>query len=224
MHYFVQELTGVAVESCFNPYRDVCPCHDDEASPRRRSRLLSKILDRAEAADVDALWIGRDLGYRGGRRTGLALTDEYHAAEHAGRWGLETEFVLRASVARERTAGAIWSMLRKINSPVFLWNVFPLHPHLPSKPMSNRAHNAFERSLGLKILDELVRLLKPRRIVAIGRDAASAAARLELDIPAYSIRHPSYGGIGDFRRGLSSLYFDSTPALHSTTANDYKQT
>jgi len=26
----------------------------------------------------NTIWMGRDLGYRGGRRTGLALTDEAH--------------------------------------------------------------------------------------------------------------------------------------------------
>ena len=42
-------------------------------------------------AELDAIWVGRDLGYRGGRRTGLALTDDVYFADHLERWGLDVQ-------------------------------------------------------------------------------------------------------------------------------------
>ena len=47
-------------------------------SPARRRRNLEIALHAAIDAKVGTIWIARDIGYRGGRRTGLALTDEPH--------------------------------------------------------------------------------------------------------------------------------------------------
>jgi hypothetical protein len=52
------------------------------------SAILTQILQAAEAASVDAIWVGRDLGFRGGRRTGMALTDDVHFHDHLARWGM----------------------------------------------------------------------------------------------------------------------------------------
>jgi radical SAM superfamily enzyme YgiQ (UPF0313 family) len=58
--------------------------------------------------------MGRDLGYRGGRRTGLALTDEYHLVDLEQVFP-NTKFT-RATVGdavSERTAAEIWRVLRE---------------------------------------------------------------------------------------------------------------
>ena len=83
------------------------------------------MLKAATHRDIDALWIGRDLGYRGGRRTGLALTDDVHLSIHATRWNVAVERRMTGSMVAERTAAVIWSMLALVAAPVFLWNVFP---------------------------------------------------------------------------------------------------
>jgi uracil-DNA glycosylase len=75
-----------------------------------------------------------------------------------------------------------------------LWNVFPLHPHETADQFSNRTHNARERRAGEEVLSELIRLLRPRRLIAIGNDAASAAQRLADNREVVQVRHPSYGG------------------------------
>jgi hypothetical protein len=63
----------------------------------------------------------------------------------------------------ERTATVIWSVLDGVEEGVFLWNVFPLHPHEADTPFSNRQHNSEERRAGEEILVDLVRRLRPRR-------------------------------------------------------------
>jgi hypothetical protein len=160
----------------------------------------------AVATEVEALWVGRDLGHRGGRRTGLALTDDVHLPIHAARWNVSIERATTGAMVAERTAAVIWSMLALVPAPVFLWNVFPLHPHEPDDPFSNRSHKPHERAVGEALLAELIAMLRPRRLVAIGNDAAKVASRLVGIEDVIQIRHPSYGGQREFVTQIQCLY------------------
>src|SRR5471030_1838685 len=75
---FVNALSELKLDNVFNPYADTCPVHDRSDAVSARRRNLRGYLKAAAAIGVDTIWMGRDLGYRGGRRTGLALTDERH--------------------------------------------------------------------------------------------------------------------------------------------------
>ena len=114
----------------------------------------------------------------------------------------------------ERTAAAVWDALRGLDESFFLWNVFPLHPHKPGAPFSNRAHNAAERVAGEAILSELVGLLRPERIVAVGRDAERAAARVAHGLARVGLRHPSFGGEVRFRAQSAALRGAAARAAH----------
>jgi len=208
IHPFVDAVASLRFEDCFNPYSDRCEIHDRRDAPRRRAAALSAMLRRATEDSVDAIWIGRDLGYRGGRRTGLALTDDVHISEHVRRWHLDLahERPTKGAAVTERTAAVIWKMLEQIDARIFLWNVFPLHPHQSGDPFSNRQHNASERRAGEELLQQLVALLRPSRIVAIGNDAAAAAHRITDSVPVVCVRHPSYGGQTQFQKQITDLY------------------
>ncbi|MBB5207901.1 uracil-DNA glycosylase [Chiayiivirga flava] len=212
IHPFVQAVSALQFEDCFNPYSDRCAVHDRRDAPRRRAAVLSSLVDQAAKHPVDALWIGRDLGYRGGRRTGLALTDDIHIRNHGRRWevDLSPDRPTLGNAVSERTAAVIWNMLDNIDARIFLWNVFPLHPHEPGDPFTNRQHNARERQAGERILKYLIEILRPLRIVAIGNDAAAAASRVSAGLPVVCVRHPSYGGQTQFQRQISELYASRT--------------
>jgi len=203
---FVTDLAALSFQNTFNPYRDRCPIHDLKDAPARRRAALLAILKIAAEAPVDAIWIGRDLGYRGGRRTGLALTDDVHAEEHAARWNIPLSRPTKGNLLAEKTAAVIWSTLSQIDSRVFLWNVFPLHPHKLNSPFTNRAHNALERRTGEMFLSMLVNIVNPRRIIAIGNDAASSARIICQGKEVVKVRHPSYGGQTDFLSSIRRLY------------------
>lgn len=202
---FATALAELDLPAVFNPYRDVCPNHDRSNAATVRRRNLRRCLEAALDARVDTVWVARDLGYRGGRRTGVALTDEVHLrSAGAMMGGIDLERATHGPVVAERTASVVWQVLHQVRQPVFLWNVFPLHPHEPSEPMSNRCHTRNERDITWPLFLALIDMIRPKRIVAIGRDAGLAL--LCLDVPVHVVRHPSYGGQAEFIGGICALY------------------
>lgn len=202
---FVAELAALKFENVFNPYSDTCATSDlpDAAGIRRRN--LATVLQAALETGVDSIWVARDLGYRGGRRTGLAMTDDVHLDAHGELFNVRGLVRPTAGpTVAERTATVIWQTLRDIGRPIFLWNVFPLHPHEPTDPMSNRKHTRAERDASRDFLVWLVDRLAPEKIVAVGRDAQDAAS--ELGFSAFEVRHPSYGGQREFVSTLHERY------------------
>lgn len=203
---FVSALADVRMPNVFNPYSDVCPHFDLLDAPVRRRSNLEAHLEASLELRVDTLWVARDLGYRGGRRTGIALTDEANL-DNLNRSYRDKLPVVRATKGppvAERTAAVVWDVVRQISVPVFTWNVFPLHPHNEGVPLSNRCHTRLERHACRWLLLNLLELLNPKMIVAIGNDAALGLE--DLGVECFKVRHPSYGGISDFRRGIYSIY------------------
>lgn len=202
---FADALAATSLASVFNPYSDRCPHHDRSDAARLRKRNLVRCLEAAIDARVDTIWIARDLGYRGGRRTGVPLTDEVHLPSAGSLLGgIELDRATRGPIVAERTAAVVWRVLARVGAPVVLWNVFPLHPHEAEDPLSNRCHSRAERDVTWPFLTALIDMIAPRRIVAIGRDAGLALAG--LDIPVVTVRHPSYGGQAEFIAGVHAAY------------------
>jgi len=202
---FVDALAAVRLDAVFNPYSDRCEVHDRADAPKRRRANLQAVLEAASKVEIDTIWIARDLGYRGGRRTGLALTDEIHlSASSAIYGGLTLSRATKGPPVAERTAAIIWQVLEQIERPVFLWNIFPLHPHEPSESLSNRCHTRVERAVFRDLLMSLLDTLRPKHVIAIGRDAELALS--EFTVESYKVRHPSYGGQTDFVRAMSDFY------------------
>jgi len=202
---FVCALEAASLPNVFNPWRDHCAVHDrgDAAAVRRENLRL--FLERAIATEVSTMWVARDLGYRGGRRTGVPLTDEVHLASASALMGdIDLVRATEGPVMAERTAAVIWRVLEQVRQPVVLWNVFPFHPHMADDPMSNRCHTRAERNETWPLLEALIEMVQPQRIVAIGRDASQALA--DLGVGADAVRHPSYGGQAEFISGMYNLY------------------
>lgn len=206
---FLNDLTAYEADRVFNPWTMNCEAVDVEDSfGVRRENLRAVLCACADADEVD-VWIGRDLGWRGGRRTGVALVDESSLDDYA--LSIEVTKLKKATTGpamRERTATEIHLARARVSRKLFFWNVFPFHPHESGKPQSNRMHTRRERDVGLGFLTAVLALLPVSRVVTIGKDATHAFQATGLS--CCSVRHPSYGGQREFHRQIDAHYEIST--------------
>lgn len=214
---FVERLSNVELGQVFNPYSDRCEVHDLDDAPRIRRENLIGVLKMWQLAKVDSIWFGRDLGYRGGRRTGLALTDEIAMGSYSQSGAGRVERATRGLPVAERTAAVIWSVINRLKKPPVLWNAFPLHPHEPGAPFTNRAHSARERVATAWAIEALIARFNKPRLIAIGNDASKALS--DLGFEHELVRHPSYGGQKEFISRMEATY-----SLEPETRDDHRLT
>ncbi len=201
----VDSLADVRLENVFNPYSDRCAKFDLPDGPTIRRQALRAYFEAVRSTGTETAWMGRDLGHKGGRRTGLALTDEHHLPLLAASYpGIRLSRATHGPVWVERTATEIWRFLVTLRVAPLLWNVFPLHPHVAEQPFSNRKFLAGELRLVHALNVEILSWLGVTRIVAIGQDAANYGRTIGMDV--VKVRHPSYGGVAEFRSSIGSLY------------------
>ncbi len=202
---FVEQLSKLSFPNVFNQYSDICDQCDHASSPIIRQSNLRMYLDTMLSLGVEGIWIGRDCGYRGARRTGIALTDEISMALLESRF--KVHGLAKATAGKpikERTSTEIWKALSMINTAAFLWNVFPFHPFEAENPLSNRCHSIREFDECQDILQNILRMLKPRFVVAVGSEAQRNISR--LGFKSTRVRHPSYGGSQQFLHEILSIY------------------
>jgi uracil-DNA glycosylase len=201
---FVSDLARFHFASAFNPYSDHCPVHDAPNAPALRRHNLTNYLTGVLEMAPSTVWLGRDFGYRGGRRTGIALTDEFHLENLQQRMPIKN--LVRATVGpvvKERTATEVWKAINLLSQPPVLWNVFPFHPFEEGDYFSNRSHTRSEFKSCSGILSVFLNWLKPKIIIALGADAHRAATGVGFD--CILVRHPSYGGQADFAKGIRKV-------------------
>ena len=203
---FVGMLRGLRFENAFNPYADRCSVYDLPEAPTLRRDALVSVINRALERETDSLWVRFCPGHQGARRTGLAFTDDYVLQAHGERWGLNLPRPTTGAWIKEPTTQAVWKELPRVKERVFLWNVFPLHPHEPGEPFSNREPNAQEFAAGREALRELTDALNPTRLVAIGKVAAKEIEGAGGGREVVAVRHPGHGGQREFAAAIRELH------------------
>ena len=177
-----------------------------QAAFLRRLNLLSWLQSLPELPGV--LLVGEAPGWRGCRFSGVPFTSEAQLAAACLPFdGRRTSRFARPS--QEATASVFWRELLPFHGQFFAWNVLPIHPHLAGLPLSNRNPGQSEIDRFLPLLDEIIQLLSPRQVVAVGCCASRAINR--LGYPVTPIRHPAHGGASAFRVGILEVFALGNP-------------
>jgi uracil-DNA glycosylase len=153
---------------------ETCNFYREGPGAADRVRRLEGYLGSRTGARL--LLVGEAPGYRGARVSGIPFTSERQ---------------LTGTGPAEATATMVHRVLAELGleDETLLWNVVPTHPGTET---SNRRPTAREVREGRGFAAEFAR---GRLAIGVGRLAAEA-----LGLPY--VRHPSQGGLADFRRGL----------------------
>jgi len=104
---------------------------------------------------------------------------------------------------REYSASIYWRVLQPYFPHFFTWNSVPFHPHDAGKPLTIRTPRRSEVAAYEGVLADLLGLLQPERVIAIGRKAERSLS--EIDVDGTYVRHPSQGGAKKFEAGVLEI-------------------
>ena len=201
---FIEQLAATPARGwVFNPYAG------DDARSRSRRHNLSLYLQLMYARRPSLLLVGEAPGYRGCRVTGVPFTSEAILLSHSPPFGLFGPSAGFQNCGehdkplREATATILWESLVELAVIPLLWNAFPLHPHQPGRPASNRPPGKIELNVGRVFISELLAMFSIQRVIAVGNKATTALH--DWGIPASKVRHPGHGGKVAFRQQLESI-------------------
>ncbi|GLB68933.1 uracil-DNA glycosylase [Arthrobacter mangrovi] len=182
--------------------------YSDAGNALRRRNLELYLLEMLERRP-SVLLVGEAPGYRGMRMTGVPFSNPAiieGRADPFGLFGPGRGFVLPPDagiVAAEPTATVMWDVLAELGFLPLLWSAYPLHPHQPGRPLSNRTPSAAEIRAGLPLWQELARIFGIGNVVAVGNIGHRSVLAGGHSAP--KVRHPAHGGKVKFREGLREL-------------------
>ena len=182
--------------------------YSDAGNALRRRNLELYLLEMLERRP-SVLLVGEAPGYRGMRMTGVPFSNPaiiQGRVDPFGLFGPEKGYVLppdAGTVAAEPTATVMWDVLAELDFLPLLWSAYPLHPHQPCRPLSNRTPSTAEIRTGLPLWQELARIFGTGNVIAVGNIGHRSVLASGRSAP--KVRHPAHGGKVKFREGLREL-------------------
>jgi hypothetical protein len=189
-----------STDDLFNPYSTTNPDLDLPMSHKiRQENLRAYICDREHKPRVFLLVEAP--GPWGCRFSGVPITSEQQL--------LDPSFPIHGHQSskapephKEYSASIYWRILQSWHQDIFTWNTVPFHPHHVGKPLTIRTPRMAEIKQFLPLLKEMIELLEPETVLAVGRKAEQALTLLNID--AVYVRHPSQGGASIFAEGVQN--------------------
>lgn len=187
-----------STSTLFNPYTDSDDAYDRPgAAAIRRENLRGYLGAYPERPPL--LLVAEAPGPWGCRFSGVPLVSEAQLIDPAFPLdGLPTSRL--DAPHREYSAAIYWRVLQPYFPHFFTWNTVPLHPHKPHAPLTIRTPRASEVKAFTGLLGALLDVLRPARVLAIGRKAETAFGH--LGAACTYVRHPSQGGARRFEEGV----------------------
>src|SRR5215207_7911609 len=178
---FIERLAASpAGPSSVNPFDD--SRHGNAIRRRNLELYLEQLADRRPMT----LLLGEAPSYRGMRITGVPFTNASiieRGVPHFGLFGSDNGYAVPddlPAVAAEPTATVMWRTLVELDFLPVLWSAYPLHPHRPGDPLSNRTPSAAEASEWSWSWLALKDLFSIRTVVAVGNVAHTSILRSGL--------------------------------------------
>lgn len=203
---FVERLAkSPAGLNSVNPFDD-----SDRDNAIRRQNLALYFGQLAERRPATLL-LGEAPSYRGMRVTGVPFTNTTilrRGIPHFGLLGTANGFEVPDAprVAAEPTATVMWNALVELDFLPVLWSAYPLHPHRPGNPLSNRRPSVREATEWAWSWQQLMDVFSIRSVVAVGNVAHDILVKSGMSVPR--VRHPAQGGREKFTLGLRELLAD----------------
>jgi uracil-DNA glycosylase len=195
-------FTIPSTSKLFNPYSSHDSLYDRAGGFEIRRRNLQNYVSAFPQLPSFVV-IGEAPGWRGCRFSGVPFTSE--AQLSSGKLPFAGERSSHHSTPySESSATLFWREMRLFHPGFFAWNAIPFHPFKPGDPLSNRTPSAAEIHGYSELLAELLSLLRPQVVVAVGRSAERAAER--IGVPSQYVRHPAHGGAAAFRSGIERAF------------------
>jgi uracil-DNA glycosylase len=199
-------FTMKSTPGLFNPYRGRDPAVDKAAASRIRQNNLFGYLDSFRKNPA-VLLLGEAPGPWGCRFSGIPFTGERQLLANklpfSGQQSSRDDPLIKVRKTTpyiSNSAGIFWSTMLPFHPRFIVWNCVPLHPYKTGYILSVRTPTAREVIKYSNILFEIVSILKPKKIVAVGRKAQFSLD--SLGFPCDYVRHPSQGGANRFKRGI----------------------
>ncbi len=188
----------------FNPYFDNCLVHDSSNAIHIRRKNLLLYLDAQYKSKPRDLWIAEAAGYKGARRTGIPLVPENLLDYCSDKLETSQPFkkATKTKTVKIRTANYLWEEISAFHHVPFLWNAVLFHPHKEGNQFSNRKPSKNEIAFFKDIFNLLEDAFQFLRVFCIGRVAQKFIT--SFGVEGIYIRHPSMGGINEFRRAIRS--------------------
>ncbi len=201
---FVDRLAAASAgPNSFNPFDRSYP--DNALRRVNLEKYLRRMADRCPKV----LLLGEAPGYRGMRITGIPFTDRkilQTGTTCFGLFGPDAGYAAPAdlpAVTTEPTSAVMWRTLMDLEFLPLLWSAYPLHPHRPGNPMSNRTPTAAECAAGRPHWQALAGLFAIQSVIAVGNVAHRSIILSGGSAP--KVRHPAHGGNAKFKHGLQEL-------------------
>lgn len=189
-------------EGAFNFYRDEHPGLDLPGAARIRRENLRSYLEEVSVPPT-TLVAAPAPGWRGARFTGVPFTSQLQLMRPdfpvGGRKTSKGTHLIG-----EKTGTYLWEALLPHHPEVFLWAVFPLHPHRRGEAQTNRIPTLNEIEAFVPLVSDLVEALEPERLLAVGRSAEWTLGQLDLEFTP--LKHPAVGGLRAFKRGVADVF------------------
>jgi uracil-DNA glycosylase len=182
----------------FNQYKDRDSNMDlPEAHKIRRENLVNYL--RSFSKRPSTLVVGEAPGPRGCRFSGVPFTSEYQICSSMLPFTGQKSSIGDLPYS-ENSATIFWRALLPYSQRFFIWNSVPFHPHKKGQSLSVRSPTMDEVRFYSALLSEIILLIKPRQIIAVGKKAEYSLR--EKGFSCIYVRHPSHGGANEFGAGI----------------------